>query len=511
MAHKLNSEMLSNATGDKRSIATLIQSMSSQRQEQKQRFRRVTDFYYGNYAPHYTEIFEAVIKDFDNTVGEAKPRKDRMNFEHSFFTRTVVNQMALIYRDKPKRIFIDGKGEEIIDEKKLAYYEKVYDWLGVQKDQTFNKMVKANGTCLYRVLFRNGKLEGDVYTPDWFDIVQNPEDMTQAMGLIYELASTDSMDITQQNATKFVFWSDKELKIIWVNQQKREGQVTTTYPVNNVEITPFGKNTTTDNPYKIMPFTKVTETTPLADYFDDENANLFDNADSTLTLKKTAKGETYLYQGFDVAILTTSQKNEFDGFILSPADVVVLEKGNPQEVNDTLEYLSSSDQITSLEEVYKEDFTNNAAAFGLEAGSGNVDSNQSGVSIALSKDSQNKIINADRPKYETFEKERWEIIKSINNYHLLDSDELEKIDEDVEIVVEFPPIEVELPTSEQIDLMQFDLDNGLIERADILRERNPDLTDEQIQDKLARIDAERAILIGLNTPLEPLEDLNADS
>lgn len=473
-------------------LAKYFDIISTKRQTQKKMFRRVKDCYYGRYSDHYSAFFSSVVSEFD--------KQDNLVFDDALFTRDVVQNLALIYREKPIRSFFKGD----VELEDTEYYENIYNGLGNLTDQTLNQMIKALATSEYQVYY-DGKIKGRVITPDLYDILQNANNPQEKEALIYEVRSEDSANAGQQRIVEFIYW-DKDFnghfQIVY-NVQLNEN-VTTYYPIS------LKKTDYNDNPYGVIPFIRVVDSESFNNYFQDDNASMFDNAEQILTVKASAKAQAYVYQGFSVPTLTTGTPSKYADFKLSPAVLRVLQKGVGNDSDDRLEFVSTGTTLDSVESAYEKAYLAKLKVFGISQSDGSVSTSKSGISIALSKDQQNKVINSDREKYVNFEKQRWELIKIVNNYHAKKAgNDLKIIPDDIEIDVNFKEIETNLSTSDRIDYEQHNLDNKIWGFEDLYKFRDPDISPEKLEEKVKAAEERVALDFDISDAIEePIEEID---
>lgn len=481
--------------GDIEAMYLYFDSISYKRKEQKLKYRRVKDVYYGKYDDHYEYFFTNIIYDFANN-------KTNLPLDNPLFTRDVVNSLALVYRETPERSFtING---EPVEEAMQDYITSIYDGIGNAPHQTLNKMSKALSTNEFQIYYADGKIKGRVITPDSYDVIQDPEDPQNKKAIIYEIYSSDSLNREQQQEVTFIYWTDKihkRYKLFY--RLSTDATVTTFYPVDIIDETESDIN-----PYGCIPFIRMVESDEANNYFQDENANIFINAETILTAMASGKAQSYLYQGFNILTYTTGAPHKINNMRITPSVMQILQKGSQSESDDRIEFVSSSDMLTPVTSAYKETYLDKLKIWGIE-GQGDATSNQSGVSIALSKDQQNKVINSDREKYSAFEQEQWELIKKVNNYHAQqpDTKDMIKIPEEIEISVEFKEITTSLTTQEQIDWEQHNIDNKIWGFKEIYKSRNPDASDSEIDNMVKEAEEREARVVAIDmTEIENADD-----
>ena len=488
----VNLDGVSVTGNQKKALIGYFQTLSTERLKQKERYRRVKDCYYGRYSPHRKHFFTSIVKDFDS--------KNNLIFDDPYFTRDVVQNLALVYREQPVRKFY--KGDQLLEDQE--YIDSIYDNF-IMTDKMLNKMVKALSTCDYYMYYdeEDSCIKDRILTPDIYDIIQDKYNPQKKKALIYEIESDDSANVKQQRLVKFVYWDQNYHGVFKVAYKTTDkAQVTEFYPVE------FESIIETENDYNKIPSIRVVDTETVSDYFQDDNANIFDNAEEILYVKASSKAQTFVYQGFGVPVLTTGVPNKYDSFTLSPAEVAIMQKGSVGEADDRIEFVSSSDLLTPTEDAYEKAYINKLKVFGITESSGSVAVNKSGVSIALSNDQKNKIINADKDIYSKFEKDRFELIKAINNYHFLKGAKgFQRIGEDITMSVSYKDIEMTKSVDESIKIEQHNLDYKLWGFRELYKYRHPDIDEAELERMVAEAEEREKLSLDL---LDIPEEVNED-
>lgn len=448
--------------GDRDNLELFSRMLDSDRGDQKDLYLRVKDYINGYYAPHHDHIFSGIISNFSE-------EKESIPIEQSDFTHQVVRELAQVYHASPSRRFtLNG---EPVNESTQSYIDSIYAQLGNTGEQELNRYVKGLGHCEYQVILKpDGVWDFRILTPDLFDVVADPMDYDRRIALIYEIEPLESAD---KDTRRYVYWSDESHFTFKVKTENIKNRATRVYSLDDLIDN-------TANPYKVIPSLRVTQAPPQG-YYCDGNARRFDNIEKNSTLKLTARNELFLFQTMSVMTYTTDNPEQSQSLTISPRHVRVLQKGNSGESDDRIDFVSPSDFLGTVENSLQSSMRNALSKFGIGGSEGNVSANMSGVSIVVSQDRKNKEIRSDESIYRKFERDRWELIKKINNEMTGLARGVRKIDDGIEIGVDFAEIKAMPTLSERAEWEAHNIDNGLMTKAEILSLRDPDAPAEEIE------------------------------
>jgi len=488
---------------------SLVFSFTQERLDQKQLFTQAKNYYMNRSDLHREEIIDGVFSDDDNqtdasgnqvSVNTNTPKSQtKAVFEIIGFTRDVVEELAVMYSpEPPQRIFFKNEDGELSDEEE-ANLQFIYDKIGNDKFQRINQLTKATDVILVRVAWRNDeepdrekkRIWLDIKTPDQYDIVTSKLDDSVAEMIFFETRSYDTIQFQKNKHTIYELWHPLFVVIYRVNFVYNPNESSTITPgmIEPMKIIP--------NPYQMLPFVKVTNNEIYTDYFSDENARRFVNNENQLTLKKLSANILNLNSGFAQPVLKTFRNPKLANFKLGSNNVLILQKGNSQESDDEFDYISPNAQIDPINKDFKDSYISAADRFGASSQGGESSSSASGVSLFISDDKKNKIINKDRPRYATFEERLFETIRVVANHEInnpqetTDKTDIKPIPDEIRLKADFKEVVTKLNNNEQIAQDQFDLDNDLADRVKIIMERNPDLTEEQAIKIVQQMDKRR--------------------
>ena len=474
---------------------SLSASLSKERIEQKKIYRKAKDFYENKSVNHKESILKPHFADYDLV-------EPTLIFRETGMTKSIVDNISLVYQEEPDRMFLDKNGEEL-SEKISDQINEIYSNLSNRIFQAYEKYVNALSQCSLLLSFDvdEKKIIGRILTPDNYDVSENEYDKTRADAYFFTYA--DRMGMKNSNKIRNYVYIDKdEIKKVSVsdNLNNNVSEKTAKYLIESSKL---NGSESEKNIYKIIPIVTSTSTQQVDSFFVDENARLFSTNQSVLTLKDVSSNDTAFYQGFSLLVKTQAgggyaESTIKDKTVIS-SKVMAIAKAGVKGGNESekYEYVSPSVDLKMLNDDMQAIYLQTASIFGLGESDGNVKVNASGLSLVVSDDKKNKIINASRSIYVKFEKELYEVIKAIANVH-----GLANIPVDSKISVNFKEIKTSIGVQDTIDQEQHDLDNMLRSQTKILMDRDPELTQEQADRQVLQAIQEKDKLRTIQTTKE---------
>ena len=107
---------------------------------------------------------------------------------------------------------------------------------------------------------------------------------------------------------------------------------------------------------------------------------------------------------------------------------------------------------------------------------------------------------SDIPLWREWESSRYEIDQKIIEVHTGKS-----LSEDYS--VDYGEVNYPLSEKEQLEVLKIKKDMGIIDKEDIIREFNPDISDQELQEKLEQMNASKRVENEAQAPRSPLERL----
>ena len=395
----------------------------------KQSRYKALDYYKGNTKPYTSKYFS------DSTL--RKVVSGNINI-----TRRVIDRISLVYMTPPVREYTR---------------EDVTDFF-VHKDlklQRLERMTNLLDAVLVKPCWRmndnGGHIEYDIIT-DYEPLFE--DDPLTPTAIIYPIAKKDTvLDTTPE---LYAYW-DSESHFTFDNN---------------------GKSFTTDdnpemiNPYGVLPFVECfRDGKPEFSYLDTNASNDLISTNLSINVAETNKNANVMFQSFGYLFV--------NGSGLDPDKIQVgQDKINWLGVDGSISIVSPPNAIPALDESIQSSYKMLSQNYHLPISFVEGSTAQSGVALKmrnleLTDERKRDVTRRRNIEVELFDLERLIIAVEVGQ----DAGDLEDIDfsESVEV----------LNDQEQREKWDWELSKGLIDLADILMQKNPDLTREEAEELLA--------------------------
>ena len=357
-------------------------------------------------------------------------------------TKRVIDRISLVYMTPPIRTYTN---EDVVD-------------FFVEKDlklQRLERMTNLLDAVLLKPVWRinkegNGTIEYDIIS-DYEPIFD--EDPLKPVAIIYPI--TMKATVMDNTPEQFAYW-DNENHFIFDRNGKKYTQE------DNPDMI---------NPYGVLPFVECfREGKPEFSYLDTNASNDLISTNLSINVAETNKNANVMFQSFGYLFVNGSG-------IDKDTMVVGQDKINYMGVDGSISIVSPPNAIPALDESIQSSYKMLAQNYHLPITFVEGTTAQSGVALRL----RNQELQDDRKsditrwrdiEFRLFELERLMIAVEEGK----DAGDLEDVDysESVEI----------LSDKEQREKWDWELSHGLIDEADILMQKNPDLTREEAEDYL---------------------------
>ena len=357
-------------------------------------------------------------------------------------TKRVIDRISLVYMQPPIRTYTN---EDVVD-------------FFVEKDlklQRLERMTNLLDAVLLKPVWRinkegNGTIEYDIIS-DYEPIFD--EDPLKPVAIIYPI--TMKATVMDNTPEQFAYW-DNENHFIFDRNGKKYTQE------DNPDMI---------NPYGVLPFVECfREGKPEFSYLDTNASNDLISTNLSINVAETNKNANVMFQSFGYLFVNGSG-------IDKDTMVVGQDKINYMGVDGSISIVSPPNAIPALDESIQSSYKMLAQNYHLPITFVEGTSAASGVAlkmrnIELTDDRKSDITRWREIEFRLFELERLMIAVEEGK----DAGDLEDVDysESVEI----------LSDKEQREKWDWELSHGLIDEADILMQKNPDLTREEAEDYL---------------------------
>ena len=366
-------------------------------------------------------------------------------------TRKVILQLAQVYREPPRRVVEGSKLDQ-------DTFNEIADGLGLDvKLKQAQRLVKLLKTCLLRPVWRGGRLDLDILTPDLLDVAtgDTPEAL-EAIMVTHLGAGTRPEDVT------YSLWTPETWRLL-------------NYRGHTVQEEA--------NPYGVLPFVPCWDSAPLADFWQPGGDDLV-SAQEALNLKLTDLMHLIRHQSFGVGYLKgvrgAGQMHVDPGALLELPE------------NGEVGFVSQEAEIAEVVESIKFLIRQVAVMHGLSAASMSLDpSTASGVSKVQDSKELAELRADDVALWRRYEKNLFGVTRAVWNHH----NPTVKLSEGATLSLDFADAKPTMSPQEQATTWERLLDLGVITAVDIAMERNPDITTrEEALEHLLKLQEEQGQL-----------------
>lgn len=370
--------------------------------------------------------------------------------------KKIINNLSMVYIDAPKRT-VDGS------ETDKDIFTEIMSSTGLNlKMKLANRYAKLLKTILIRPVWRKGKMDIDILTPDVLDVEwgDTPEDIESVM-ITHFPESGKSTEVT------YTLWTTETIQ-------------TLDYRGNVIA--------SEDNPYSVLPFIPIWDRMPTSDFWLEGGDDLI-SLQEAINERLTDLNYVIRMQGFGQAYVKgISQQGDFR---LGPGSVTVLPS------DGEMGFCSTHAPITDILEAI--DFICKQAAItnGLSASIMSTQpTDESGVSKIVGNRELEELRRDDIELFRRYEAQLFDLFKIIWNTHSPNR----KISDAATLQIDFYDPKPQTSPKDQASTWELQLEMGIISAVDIALERNPDLkTREDALAYLLQLQEETRILNERNT------------
>ena len=422
------------------SKAIVLKSRYDAQQQEKDEWTQkrlmALDFYQG-------KTDEYVLNEY---IGSSR---DKITPSQSGITKRIIDRTSLVYEQTPKRIVTGNRYEEFIHPNKN------------QRLQRFERLVSLLGLVIIKPCWNGEQIEYHILTdfePEFGD------DPLKPIAYSYPLATRSSVyDDTEET---WMYYSDTEMfKYTSHNNQKMYSE----------------ENPEGGNPYLKMPLIPVFRDGKPDTYFLDTIASdTLVRGHLKICDLLTTKHQNQKHQSFGMIVASGEMDNNY--LEIAPDKITRI------EVDSNIQILSPPDTSQSIDASIRTMYKMLAQDYHLSTSF--VDESEqasSGISLAIRNAELNSKRKSDISRYRAFEHELHEMERLIINHHTgVDIGELEMVD--------FGESEEVYSPEQRRALEKEDLAMGIKDLADIVMERNPDMSREDAEEYLAERNKSKQVI-----------------
>lgn len=353
----------------------------------------------------------------------------------------------MLYKNSPKRMI---NGEQADDYLAMTHHLDTVT-------REFNETAWLTGSMAFRSKFGRDKVEYDIipnYKRYYLDGESHP------FGVSYEVGRD------HRNNRIFVFWSEAREGVPGIHMKfDQAGRV---IQVNEDNV----------NPYGVIPVTFVDYTTSAADVI--RAAIQIGIANTEIALaERFAFGQPVVTGADEVSKI----KLGIDRVLLLGEGQTFSFVGNPGSLTEMIQVSKSFANQTAI---------NNHLRIKWDE-SGNA---PSGTALKIMEMENLESRVSDIPKWRDWEHERYKVDREIIRVHT-------GKDMGENYAVDFAEVEFPLDQSEEFARLEFMMDKGLMDRTDLIRHFNPDISDEDLKKLMNRVDENKKKEAQAQQPEQP--------
>ncbi|MFA5772867.1 MAG: hypothetical protein WC974_09080 [Thermoplasmata archaeon] len=397
-----------------------------------------------------------------------------MQLNYVNLTKKLVNQLTVIYKEKPDRYLVDAAGKKV--EKQTEYYLSILPEDINLQDKTAHRYGKVFGTSLTQVYFKNGKIRYRVHASQNLDIKTDDEDTKELELVAYEKYYKDEI-------FTIIYTADEYFKVDANGNPQKDKE-----------------NPKNQNPIGMLPFARFF--TEQGEGFWGEGVTDVVNTNEQINFLLTKLINRDLIIGSEGTVLATNcglrkkglKPDDEDGvkkIKIGIKNPIVVETDRTDIPAPNIQHISFQPQILEIRNTIDWYIKLIALSRGLNPNSFLADVQAtSGYSKIIDSLEQLEFRQEDLENARIFEQERFEITRAVNNYYAGTQEgrdaKLQMIPEDLTLVCDFAEIEVQKTPQEIRDDRLFAWENNLSTPAHALMEDNTDLDLETAQQQIEK-------------------------
>ncbi|HSW63870.1 MAG TPA: phage portal protein [Dissulfurispiraceae bacterium] len=390
-----------------------------------------------------------------------------------------LKRISRIYKKPPVRVFY--KGGQVMTREQAADITAIYDEARVDlKMKTVNLFVNSVNTVFVRPVWRDGKLNLDVLTPDQVIVVTDPEDPTRMIAILIERKRVLPSGKSQRY---WQVWTETEHFLrVEVGEYKtmNYGKV-----INTVDE-PVPGNEAMVNPYGFIPFLPIHIGHLEAAFWDGTTGNDLYVANLVTAVRNTLLDFAAVWQSFK-QIAVDTDGDVPNGLTLSPDSILHVKGG---ATFTSLDLTAAFDQIRGDLERYVRSV---GQTYGISVESFNAPTQKSGVALKIESQELQDNWTDQVEIFRDAEQRLWKMIQRISEI------EGHGVPLDVDIDVKFASMGMADEKTE-LENDQKKMELGLASPASVYMKYNDGIIDE------AEAEAEMRYNLKLYKELTPKTD-----
>ncbi len=413
---------------------------------------------------------------------------EEMQLEIINITEKIINQMCVVYLEPAQRtIVVKGK----INDELTKYYNSILPMDVNTSDKYAHRLAKLHNTSLTHITFENGRFKYTVL-PSYLYGVKH-----------------DAKKLLEVSYKKM--YGDEWYRVWWTDKKHFR-----TDALGNPSNVPGGDGT---NPFGMPPF-PVLRMKNCVDFWGEGQNDLINvNEQTNVLLTKLVNSDVIMgTEGTVVAINLGLDKagEEIEGVKkvrIGRRHPISVENVRVDDQLPTLTHITADPHIVDTQRMIDWYIRMISVFKGLNPNAvfGQI-KDTSDFQKIMDASEQVEIRKDDVDPCRMYEQERFRITKKMNNVLASTEDSLQEIPEDAEIRINFAEVEIQQLPQELRDDRDWRLEKNLTTLVQILKDDDPDLTDDEAKQIIEKNKQSNSTLTGKKSRLElltnPEEEVN---
>ncbi len=427
--------------------------------------------------------------------------------------KRVIKELSTIYKTPAERQAlieseVEKEGVKTLEKQADEAYDNVMQESNIDfvMPATNNYTNLINHTVV-KAVWRDSRMEYDLLNFDNVEVFTDPVDWMRIVAVKYyiglklpevqdmkvskntkQVGVPNDYDITTNELQDYAQARVYTFDDISAEGIIENGQATRLEAGKIYHIQPNGNDEkiimTEDNPYKdedgkpLNPFVIFDKEYPVGERFDFSTGNDLRDLNINIALLLVYINSAEKYQSFkQIVAIVKDKKNIPNPLRLDPAAALILEgdEGFTPSVNTMDLQLDIKQKIENL----KDRIFNCLAGYGISPENFQMSASpQSGFALKISNIGKLEAREAQIPQYRRGERKLFDVTRIINNAH-----NTEQISMSAKFSIDFADPDFPMSPDEKIKKDEFELKHNIKTDIDLIKEDNPDLTDEQAERK----------------------------
>lgn len=416
----------------------------------------------------------------------------KMQLQWANITEKIINQMSVVYLEPAIRtVMVDGKEDEELTE----YYLNIIPKNINTADKEGHRMAKLQNTALPHITFDEDRKRFQYRTES-----SHLYDINHEYGKLTEISYEKYFKEDGEDVWYKVHWTKDE-------HYRRDAVSNEKQPVPD-------STTGTKNPFGVIPFPTFRLKNSMYFWGEGQCDIINVNEQVNFLLTKLINRDIILGEGilFGVNLNLHKRGKEKEGEKVIRASVshpVTADEVRADMVTPTLQYVGTNPQIEEVKKTIDWYIRLIANFNGLNPNAVMSEiKDTSDFQKIMDAVDQMEVRKDDVEPCRAFEEERFEITKTMNNTLVGTpaAEGLKTIPDNATLFVDFADIEVQRTPQDLREDYDWRLKKNLISLVEIVKEENPDLTDEQAEDILSKNKTANSTLGGTANSFELLKN-----